>query len=272
MASFGTNLVCPGVTMKIRLTAGVIAGVALLATGGAQAAGLIVSGDEFTLSDGGYGSGTKALVDDIAGHFGGTNYLILTGDPFVGGDLTDFVAELGTLGKTVTEASALPGSLSGYDAVFHFGQFLTDGQRAEITAFAAGGGASYISLGGAAYGDAQGEADAWNPYIEPFGLTAGSTWFPCACHTSILIDAAPNGVTGLDWGNGQSIDPTGAHGASYVTGHFSDESGEPVHSLIGISDGTGGADGVPEPATWGLLIAGFAAVGARLRRRSTVIA
>ncbi len=245
-----------------------------MAVGAATAASagvLVASGDEWTLSDYAYGApyqtGTKAFVQDLATTFSGSNYLLLTGNGNVSnGQLTQLTAQLTALGKTVqTSATFSLATASGYDAVFHFGQGFSGDQFADLDAYVSGGGDAYVSLGSGWYGTAAGEAATWNPFLANYGLVAGTTWFTGAGFVDATVTQGPAGATNLIWGYGQSIErlPAG-NGVSYVRGSFVD--GPQDIGLVGSSQRLGVA-GVPEPGTWTMMIMGFGAAGAVMRRR-----
>ncbi|RAK61929.1 PEPxxWA-CTERM sorting domain-containing protein [Phenylobacterium kunshanense] len=253
------------------LLCGVLGSLAVGAATAASAGVLVASGDEWTLSDYAYGAtyqtGTTAFVQDLATTFGGSNYLLLTGNGNVSnGQLTQLTAQLTALGKTVqTSATFSLGIASGYDAVFHFGQGFSGAQFADLDAYVSGGGDAYVSLGSGWYGTAAAEAAAWNPFFADYGLVAGSSWFTAAGFVDATVTQGPVGATNLIWGYGQSIErlPAG-NGVSYVRGSFA--GGPQDIGLVGSSQRLGVA-GVPEPGTWAMMIMGFGAAGAMMRRR-----
>jgi hypothetical protein len=259
---------------NLKTLIGGLAGAGLLAlSAGAQAGTLVASGDEWTLSnyayDGAYAAGTSAFVQDLTTTFGGSNYLLLTGNVNVPvAQLSDLTAQLAGLGKTVsTSATFNLGIASAYDAVFHFGQGFSAGQFADLDAYLSAGGDAYVSLGSGYYGNAAGEAAAWNPFLDDYGLVAGATWFTAPGFVNATITQGPPGATNLIWGYGQSIDVIPAStGQSYLRGSFA---GGPTNiGLVGSSQVLGQpVGGVPEPGTWALLILGFGGVGAVLRRQ-----
>lgn len=235
----------------------------------AQASVLVAAGDEWMLSNYGYQaayvSGTEHYVADIATTFGGTNYLLLTGNGIVPGTLlTSLAAQLTALGKTVSYSNTFSQAIATpYDAVFHFGQAI-DG--AQLAAYIAGGGDAYVSLGSGVYGSAAAEAAAWNPTLAQFGLVAGDSWGPATNFVTAHVTTGPPGATALIWGYGQTIDKLtpASTSVSYLRGTFD---GDPnIYGLVGASQALGVAS-VPEPAIWALLIGGFGLTGAMLRRR-----
>lgn len=253
------------------LLRGVVGSLALGAASTAGAGVLVASGDEWTLSDYAYGApyqaGTTAFVQDLATTFGGSSYLLLTGNGNVStSQLTALTAQLTALGKTVQTSTTFDlVTASAYDAVFHFGQGFTGDQFADLETYLSAGGDAYVSLGSGWYGTAAGEAATWNPFLANYGLVAGSTWFTGGGFVDATVTQGPAGATNLIWGYGQSIERLPAsNGVSYVRGSFS--YGPQDIGLVGSSQRLGVA-GVPEPAAWALMIMGFGGAGAALRRQ-----
>ena len=232
---------------------------------------LVASGDEWQLSNVAYEAeyiaGTTAFVNSLASTFGGTNYLLLTGNVSMNeAGLSKLVAQLTSLGKTVSYSSTFNlGTASAYDAVFPFGQYMSS--PADIAAYVNGGGGAYISLGSGQYGNPGSEAAHWNPMLAQFGLVAGSTWFTDAGFVKANVVEGP--TTSLLWGYGQSIEKLTpeASSVSYIRANFAGNA--TVRGLVGasIDPKTPIVPGVPEPASWALMIAGFGLVGAMSRRR-----
>lgn len=253
-----------------------MAGALAVGTASAANAGVLVaSGDEWTLSNYAYGApyqgGTTAFVQDLATTFGGSNYLLLTGNGNVSsGQLTALTAQLTALGKTVQTSTSFSLAIaSGYDAVFHFGQGLSGAQFADLDAYLSGGGGAYVSLGSGWYGSAAGEAATWNPFLASYGLVAGSSWFTAAGFVDATVTQGPAGATNLIWGYGQSIERlANSNGVSYVRGSFA--GGPQDIGLVGSSQRLGVA-GVPEPGSWALMILGLGGAGAVLRHRRRIL-
>jgi hypothetical protein len=236
---------------------------------------LVVSGDEWQLSDSAYSltnAGTTQLAKGIAGLFGGKNYMLVSDNGNVPlSSLGTLASDITALGKTISTSTTFgAATLVGQDAVFLFGGTLgsSPAEQLLLKNFINGGGNVYISLGTGYFGSASAEAAAWNPLLNQFGLSAGGTWFPVAGFTSVstvasggALDAAvvPNSIT---WGYGQDISEL-----SPVN---------PQTSLLmadfGVGYGTLGAFGiyqpVPEPGTYALMLGGLALLGWRARART----
>lgn len=243
--------------------------VALMTAGVPATAGtLVVSGDEWQLSNSAYGAqyaaGTTQFVDSLAYTFGGSNYLFLTGNYNVQQSaLSSAAAQFEALGKTVSYATTFDaGTATSYDAVFHFGQLIS---QTALKSYVDGGGNAYVSLGAGYYGTAAGEAAAWNPVLASYGLVAGSSWFTTPGFAQVTVTSGPS--DSLIWGYGQSIEvlPGSLTAQNYVRGKFSANGVE--LGLVGTSQPLL-TSAVPEPATWAFMIAGFAAVGIGMRRRT----
>ena len=260
---------------NMKLLASTVALAFSISSGSAHAAGtLIAAGDEWLLTENAYTAsyvgGTTAFVNNIAATFGGSNYLVLTGNSVTGGQagVASFAGQLTSLGKTVSYSVALPADLSGYDAVFHIGQGLAS--TAGLDSYVAGGGNLYVSLGSGHYAGAAGEANFWNPFLANYGLVAGSTWFTSGGFENATVTSGPTGVTNLLWGYGQSIEAIpSTSGVSYVRGTL--VGGPQDIGLVGTSKMLVDTQAVPEPASWAMMIGGFAIVGAAMRRRTVSI-
>lgn len=241
------------------------------AASAANANTLVVSGDEWQLSnyayDAPYMTGTQGFVASLAATFGGTNYLLLSGNSNVpASQLSLAAAQLTSLGKTVTLSSTF---VTGYDAVFHFGQAIN---IAALDAYVSGGGNAYVSLGSGYYGSAAGEAAAWNPFLASYGLVAGSEWFSLPMFVQATVTSGPPNTPSLIWGYGQSVEKLSpaSTSVSYIRGSF--VGGPTDIGLVGASQRLIPGGGVPEPATWTMMIIGFGAAGSMIRRRKAVIA
>ncbi|WP_235890484.1 PEPxxWA-CTERM sorting domain-containing protein [Sandaracinobacter neustonicus] len=240
----------------------------------AAAGTLVVSGDEWQLSDSAYDpdyvAGTTAFVNSLATTFGGTNYLLLTGNVGIPqASLSKLAAQFTSLGKTVSYSATFDlATASGYDAVFHVGQYVAS--PADFAAYVNGGGGAYISLGSGQYGNPVSEAAHWNPMLAQFGLIAGNSWFTDPGFVKATVVEGP--TTSLLWGYGQTIEKLTPESSSvsYIRATFAGS--QQVRGLVGASIAPKPpiVPGVPEPASWAMMIAGFGLVGAISRRRRSV--
>lgn len=253
-----------------------VAAVALTsAWSGAWGAGYVVaSGDEWQLSDSAfntaYAPSTTVMLNEITTAFGGSKYLLIP-NIYVGpSSFTHLVSHLQGQGKTVTFGTGESSDFSGYDAVLHFGARVSS--TAPYASFVAGGGNLYLSLGGGEYpGGSEPEAEMWNPFLASHGIVGGNNWFHLAAPDAAAITTGPAGMTELFWNYGQSMDVlAGSSAISYVRGSFNN--GPADIGLIAANRAFALPAGVPEPATWGLMIIGFGAIGTALRRRKRITA
>lgn len=242
----------------------------------AAAAGIvIVSGDEWTLSNQAFtqnSTNTTQLTTNIANIIGGTNYLIIENGISVNAYDTSFQTVLTNGGKTLTVNPASPFSsalLAQYDAIFLAGTVGSGAADASILDdYVRNGGSVYISLATSNFGSAAAEANAWNPFINLWGLTAGSVWFPNANVLDIPTVSSThplgNNISALTWGYGQAIselNPASPLTDIAVTGQFGGTFGDV--GMVGVSS-------VPLPATLWLFGSGLLGlIGIFRRRRSS---
>lgn len=211
----------------------------------AQTGHIIAIGDEWLLSDQAFidqPAQSLQLANNIANYFSGPtgNFLVLSSSPPVG----SVAGQRGVLGDSLTFAMINAGhswivnpedftltlaALQSYDAVFFSGGVGSGAANAAVLAqYVNGGGSILVMAGTGDFGSAQGEADAWNPFLNQFGLGFGNEWFASgASLLSIptLPSAHPVGslVTSASWGFGQTamdLDPSDPLNEVAVFGDF----------------------------------------------------
>ncbi len=223
----------------------------------ASAGYVFLSGDEWLLSNQAFTdnpTNTTQFATNLATTIGGSNYLIYQNAKWVNSYDSSFQSLLTGMGKTVTTSTISPltaSMLSGKNAIFLAGSLgSTSGEQALLTQFVQSGGTVYLSLGTDNFTTAANEIAAWNPLVQNFGLSAGTTWFPDdSVYTIPIASADPmlsNNVTSLTWGYGQAItltNPGNPQTKILFTGTFASPIGN--QPLVGVSV-------VPEPAAMAL--------------------
>jgi len=232
---------------------------------GARADLVIVSGDEWTLSNQAFlqnPASTNAFATNLANFLGGADYLIYEDAGAVRPYGTAFQSLLGSLGRTVTVNPAEPFSaalLAPFDAVFLAGSLGSGAANAAVlNSYVQGGGAVYLSLGTGI--SAPQEAAAWNPFLNSWGLNAGAAYFP-----DVLVRDIPTvpgthplqlGVSALTWGFGQEVtelDSANPLTEIAITGAFGAPFGD--RGMIGVARVSESGSVVPEPVAfwlWGI--------------------
>lgn len=232
---------------------------------------VVAFGDEWTFSDSAFTNNqasTEKLTDNLADLLGGSSYLIATANSLAyGSSFQSYLAS--DLGKTVGTANTnagLQAALGMVDAVFVAGtvgaSLLND-----LTDFVNDGGDLVVSLGTGNFGSSSGEATAWNPLLNQFGLTASSQWTTAPSITPLTITDGPealdDGVSTMWWGYGNEI--SAFNGATDVALISGTERNNTV-SAIGIAPGD--MTPVPLPASLPLLLAGLGLAGVIGRRKA----
>jgi len=243
---------------RLILAVGVFAGVILLGTGNASAIAtgkVLASGDEWVLSDAAYSGNngsTTAFANNIVGYVGGTRYLIAANDWQNIAYGSGFQSQLASLGVTTTDNPSFTfslASLAQFDAVFLAGTNGSGTANASLlNQYVQSSGSVFVCLGTGEMGGAPGEAAAWNPFLETWGLTAGSAEYFGAGNVPLVPSGHPLqvNVAAITWSAGQEIsvlDPN----ATVFTGQFGGAIGN--RGILGVAN-------VPEPSTLALLVAG----------------
>jgi len=150
-------------------------GLAICASS-AGAGTVFVNGDEWTLSNSGFGFApdTGQFVDNLVAEFGTAIHAYLTNFGYTGSSLA---AAMSSAGATYTTGLGitfdLP-TLLTYDAILLGGTFLNASEKTVLSSYVDGGGNVYISAGTG--GGAAAEAAAWNDFLAPFGIELGSNY------------------------------------------------------------------------------------------------
>jgi hypothetical protein len=248
----------------------VLAIIAAIPSSGVLADLVIISGDEWQVSDVAFTlnpAGTTAFATNVLNAITGKKILIYTGlGPVYEGQ--NFQGLLSSSGRNVTIDHSSPFSdllIAPYDAVFLAGAGGSGVSNAPILAnYVRNGRAVYLSLGTADFGGASNEAAAWNPFLNQFGLSQGGSWFDGTpiVNIPILPGSHPlrNGVDLLTWGYGVEISklaPENANAEIALIGSFGGTVGD--RGVVGVA--------TPEPSTFALLGAGALSLLAYAWRR-----
>lgn len=226
--------------------------LACFATSLAKSDTVIVAGDEWLLSNQAFmqnPSNATEFAINVANSLSGTEYLIIGDADSTLAYGTEFLSVMSWIGKNLTVNREEPFSsdlLEGVDAVFLAGKVGSGaGMNADIlNTFVLGGGDVYLSLATGKFGSAAAEANAWNPFLNKFGLTADSSWFPSQSILDIFTTQdghlLENSVVSLTWGFGQEITAFAPPAEVVIYGQFGGALG--VRGMVGVST-------IPIPST-----------------------
>lgn len=219
--------------------------LACFATSLAKAATVIVAGDEWLLSNQAFvqnPSNAREFAINVASSLSGIEYLIIEDANLTRPYGTEFQSVLSALGKNLTVNPGEPFSselLEGVDAIFLAGNVGSGaGMNADIlNTFVLGGGDVYLSLATGNFESAAAEANAWNPFLNQFGLTADSSFFPSKSTLNISTTKdghlLENNVESLTWGFGQEITAFAPPAEVAINGQFGGALG--VRGMVGVS-------------------------------------
>lgn len=241
----------------------------------AQAIGRVIAvGDEWIVSNNAFALdpvNTSAFVVNTANYFtggGSGNFLVHTYQGQFSG--SSFLNTMTTAGHTITVDTAMPltlANLLAYDGVFLSGLLGTaSGDDAILASYVANGGGLFIAGGTGGFFTAAGEAAAWNPLLNIFGLGFGNEYVPVAglIDAPLIAGSHPlqSGMTQVVWGYGQEVIDLDAipNNVNTVAMHadFSAWQGSSHYGIVGTYN-------VPAPA--GVVLFGTAMLGALRRRR-----
>lgn len=243
------------VTIRTSFAAAALLAV-LAAPIASQAATVVVTHDEWTLSTTGFAQSPDAsiFVQNLVAEFGTRIHAYSTNFGLNNSALSSAMATAGATFSAGTGFALTAANLVGIDAVMLAGNYLNAGELAELSSFVAGGGSVYIA-GGTGLGGAAAEAAAWNGFLAPFGIQmSGAGYDGVGGNLSVTSATDPlfAGITTLYSNNGNALSGTGVVCCGDRGLYAVWRSDDPAP--------------VPLPATGALLIGALGGVAA-LRRR-----
>jgi len=249
---------------------------------GVDLGSVIAFGDEWVFSDAAFAANaaeTETFTQNVVDYFtdsGVGNFLVLSNNAVAYRD--SFVTVLESNGSTVTVnrtgLNLSAATLAGFDGVFLSGNLGSGaGNAGALESYVLSGGSVFVSAGTGNFGSPGGEANAWNPLLNRFGLAFGDTWFGSAAAgltdpVSLLDSDSPlrDTLSELEWGFGQSVidlEPDNDAIRIDLTGDFAGFNAPPPGGVLDIA-GTFNVP-IPAPGPAGVLAAG--ALAAVRRRR-----
>jgi len=181
---------------------------AALSAGGASAGTVVVNADEWALSNTGFAQAPDAtqFVDNLVDAFGTTIHAYSTNFGYTQSSLASAMGAAGATYSTGIGFAFTAANITGFDALFLGGDYLSAGELSTLSDYVAGGGNVYISAGTGA-GGAAAEAAAWNSFLSPFDIqlsapytgfsgTAATGGDPLFTGVSALYFNNPNGLSG----------------------------------------------------------------------------
>ena len=181
----------------------------------ANAGTVVVDNDEWTLSDGGYGSAadTGVFVKNVASLFSGgvpgANFHVLSSNFGLNG--SSFAATMSSIGDNVAyqvNSNVSLSTLLTYKGVFLAGDAVNN---ATLIQYVNAGGNVYLA-GGTGVVSAAAEAAQWNPLLNAFGLAFAPSYNGVGGNISISSsNPIFAGVTSLYQNNGNDVYTTGTN-------------------------------------------------------------
>jgi PEP-CTERM motif len=236
--------------------------ITLLVPAAARAGRIVVNNDEWTTSNTGFtqaGASATTFVENLADFFlggAGTGNFLAYSTNFSLNE-SSFAGALTSAGHSLTVSTAitfdLP-TLMTYDAVFLALPPTAD--NTVLTNYVNGGGGVYLA-GGTGVGGATAEADAWNDFLNNFGLQLlGGSYNGVSGNLAVTgVHPILTGVSSLYYNNGNTVALFGADPNAHIIETTSSQVG-----LLGVYDDTDRVSAVPEPSTWTLLAIGLGGI------------
>jgi hypothetical protein len=202
--------------MKTRFLGALCAVLVALASPGAGAV-VVVNNDEWTLSNTGYANApadTDRFVSNLANLFSGggsgTFHAYTSNFSFTQSNLAATLSGAGHTYTTGTAFAFTPENISGFDALFLGGFYLSPTEITTLINYANSGGNVYLA-GGTGVGGAAAEAAAWNPFLNAFGLSYGTSYNGISGNIDVTAATHPifDGVSILYQNNGNSVSGPG---------------------------------------------------------------
>jgi hypothetical protein len=226
-----------------------------------EAATIFVNHDEWTLSDTGFGNApdTGTFVSNLVAEMGLRIHAYSTNFSYTGSSLASAMTNAGATYTTGTGFAFTLDNISAFDAIFLGGFALDANGISVLSSYVAAGGNVYIAGGtNSIPGGAEGEANAWNTFLAPFGVQMGWPFNGVAGNRSVSGDSLFNGVSELYQNNGNPLSGPSVFCCGQIGGLFA----------VYRTDDNGGPTPVPLPATVWLMAGGLLGlVGPRRRRR-----
>jgi hypothetical protein len=181
-----------------------------LAATTASSATIVVSADEWALSDTGYANAGLANVDtyvqNIVAEFGPRLHAFSTNFSYTGAQLAASMANAGATYSTGLGITFDLPTLSTFDGILLGGNYLSDAEETVLGQFVAGGGSVYI-VAGTGIGGAAAEAEAWNDFLSPFDIQLIGSYVGPTGNVAVSGDPLFSGVSQLyqDNANGMQL-------------------------------------------------------------------
>jgi hypothetical protein len=249
--------------MRIRALAATTA-LAVVLSGGvaaeSDAATIFVNHDEWTLSNFGFSSAadTGKFVSNLVAEMGPKIHAYSTNTTAFNSSLATAMSNAGATYTSGAGFAFTLENISGYDALFLGGTYLSLGELGVLSNYVAGGGNVYIA-GGTGSGGAATEAAAWNSFLEPFGVQMAPTYNGIGGTLPVSGDSLFDGVSALYQNNGNSLSGPSV----FCCGELG------LYAVYRTDDGGNGPgpNPIPLPAAGLLLVGGVMSLAAVRRRR-----